>query len=366
MKWNENDTKYIFKRLILYLIITGIVFFAGSKCAKAQIQSGFLQQYTNGTPTFITITGISSTFRPYTSLSSGTHTTLFQNYGEGYVLFNLLVGPATSSANAVISGITIHSTGNDLFACDIGNMQTYVDNSKYNNNYSVKCPVKFTNGSALYSIEVYRSGTTGQTAYWPSDLITFVSEQQADYSTITSAQQQTSQQIQNVYNQMMNEGTYTRNAINNAATQAHSDSQAEQQAINNNTQAINDLNSTINADFNFDTGFLDGLDLFQPDEDILRRILMLPYNIALMFGTVFGSPPEACVPYNFGSLLGTNLVLPCINWKNYVGNTIYTLIDTIFGSCLLIGFITYCRKLVEFFLQIGAKGMEAVNVEVFR
>ena len=43
--WNQNDTKYIIKRLILYIAISCIVFFGASRCAKAEILTDGMFDY---------------------------------------------------------------------------------------------------------------------------------------------------------------------------------------------------------------------------------------------------------------------------------------------------------------------------------
>ena len=191
------------------------------------------------------------------------------------------------------------------------------------------------------------------------------------YMTMTQTKDDATSISQATYNatqvQINNDNTNTNSIINSV----NSSTQQEVNAINNQTNAINNVNSSIQAqtnwqqqDFQFDTSWSDSLDLFGNDTNYIRQLLMWPFTFSLVIGQSLGG--STCNAYTFGSLYGTQITLPCINWKNYVGNTIYTAIDTIMGMVILFGVITYIRKVFEYVFSFGAKAYETVDVEVFK
>lgn len=76
---------------------------------------------------------------------------------------------------------------------------------------------------------------------------------------------------------------------------------------------------------------------------VITNLLTLP--IKLLNGYVSGIN-SSCSSFNLGSLYGTNLVLPCINVSNYIGSTLWGVIDVLFS-----GFMIFAigKKLVRIF-----------------
>lgn len=117
--------------------------------------------------------------------------------------------------------------------------------------------------------------------------------------------------------------------------------------INQNTQTIisqnNQINNNItnvNNNITDETGvsnndisdFLEDLPLisFGP----VSTLIQIPIRLITDAVSIFGS--NVCSgPLNLGTLYGTAITLPCINIRNYVGNTIYNTFDLIFAVFIL-------------------------------
>lgn len=359
MKWNENDTKYIFKRLLLYLIITGIIFFTGTRCAKAEVVSVY--RYSNcQDPQICQATGRGESRVGLTS-------TIFVNKGQGEVIFTLYIAPGQAPQDPIYE-VSIGNS-NAVYMCDISNQTWYYDNSTQRMVITAKCPVN--TGSGLTYINLYNRES--RTIYFNlSHYITFVSEQ-SDASAIVNG-------INSTLQQQITQGNTNTQAIvdsvngmiyyqNQNANQAHNDSQAEQQAINNNTQAINDLNDNIMQDYevpdDIESDFEFSEWFSQEDSDFIRGILLFPFRIFTLISGALDS--NTCIEYSFGRLFGYELKLPCINYKQYIGNAIYIIIDTVFALVIVFGLIRYMISVYDFVFSIGLKGASVVAaVEVFK
>lgn len=362
MNWNKNDTKYILKRLILYLLITGIVFFAGQRCAKAVTISANI----NPTTHMQQITGNSKTI-PIQVDNNNVEKPIFKNAGDGYITFNLLVWNAQSYTNQM-NDILV-GNGVETFVCKNTGAVFWQDNTNANYLISVECPVSLTNNRGIKYLMIERVGNANTLNVKLPYVMSFTSNQ--------SEASQINQQAQNIANtQLQNDNTNTQyildaidlerqqiaqqsQAINNASNQAHQDAQAQTDAINAQTQ-------WQQQDFLSDTTQVSAItDLISAgDKNQIRDLMMFPARILMIVGGHISS--DYCYSFNLGNLYGTNLVLPCINWKQYVGNDLYNTIDVILSIGIYIGLIIYVRKLLDYVFSLGQTGFNSVNVEVFK
>lgn len=112
--------------------------------------------------------------------------------------------------------------------------------------------------------------------------------------------------------------------------------------INN---SINDVNSSItNSDVDSPDSKFEEFESMLPENGVITQLITLPVSL---FQKVLSSVNGTCSQYNLGSLLGTDLILPCINISNYIGSTLWNVIDILFS-----GF---------FVLVIGKKMIKAFN-----
>lgn len=361
MNWNSNDTKYIIKRIILYFIIAGIVFFAGQSCAKAQVGSNYINYPSS--PRIVQFSQGSRFYSYSINNAAGNPYTIWAGLGQGYVIFTVASsnGAGTGGISQLMS-IEVASTTRE-FQCEMGTLATYIDNTTEMNLYSVKCPVDFSDNNGLKYIWFYRNNIYGDLYVHISEVATYVSEI-SEAAAITSAQQQAATaQITAIQNQ----AAETRVHIDNAATSIVNATQASTTAINNNTTAINNQTEWFEEQHDplIDTGFLDVMgDLITTnDSDVVRQFILIPFNLFVQIYNACTS--NTCSPLILGTLYGTTLTLPCINWTTLVGSAIANTIDIIFSACLIFGMYRMIKHMINKIFTLSSTITDECGVEVF-
>lgn len=352
MKWNENDTKYIFKRLLIYLIITGIIFFTGTRCAKATVLSAQI-----------------STDSTYISVGQNTNNidiyngSAFTSAGEGELIGSFMFYTFNSGA-PFLSGVRA-STEQSIYQCDIGNQMYYNDNNKQYILITYRCPMNIQNNNHLKKITL-QGGFAINDYIRTSSYLTYVAKGDNGSQAIIDANQNA---MNNVIANIASGNATAHQDAQNIMNAVNNSTQQEVNAINSNTQAVNDLNDNImqdydvpddiESDFEFSNWFS------QEDSDFIRGILLFPLRIFYLISGALDS--NSCIEYSFGRLYGYELKLPCINYKQYVGNAIYLIIDTVFALVIVFGLIRYMISVYDFVFSIGLKGASVVAaVEVFK
>lgn len=75
----------------------------------------------------------------------------------------------------------------------------------------------------------------------------------------------------------------------------------------------------------------------------ITQLLTLPITL---YQAILNSVNGSCSSYSLGSLLGTNLTLPCINLENYLGSTIWGIIDMVCSGLFI---LVFRKKMVDIF-----------------
>lgn len=163
-------------------------------------------------------------------------------------------------------------------------------------------------------------------AVFLSDDITILNNSNVDINAIINGANQNTLQV-------VNSITAFQNAINSS--------------LNSTTSAIEDMNNALtsesgvsNSDVsNKTTEWTNKLAGTGP----VSQMVLMP--ITLLNGYVSGIN-ATCQPYNLGSLMGTDIVFPCITISNYVGVSLWNVIDILFS-----GFMIYAigKKFVKIF-----------------
>lgn len=117
---------------------------------------------------------------------------------------------------------------------------------------------------------------------------------------------------------------------------------------NINTDKIIDSNTEIKdtiTDSNV-TGVEDSFEQFEgflEENSTITQLVTLPITL---YTSILNNVDGTCQPFNLGSLFGENLVLPCVNIGNYLGATLWGMIDLIIS-----GFAVYfiSKKLIKVF-----------------
>lgn len=360
MNWNSNDTKYIIKRIILYFIIAGIVFFAGQSCAKAMTVSSDNFNMASGHHTI-------SNGTSYLELNNYNNN-YFRNKGQGYFQFTLMFGNDTNSGNWPIKNIYLltYDWGglSGEYICSTGTFTSYIDSATYFVSTTVVCPVNLSNGNGIGGIFIERTSNSGNLQIWISDTATFINETETGSQDIINANNTATQ---NIINELQSQGNADRQAITNAI-------QNETTAINNQTTAINNQTTVINNQTEWfeeqhdpliDTGFLDVMgDLITTnDSDVVRQFILIPFNLFVQIYNACTS--NTCSPLTLGTLYGTTLTLPCINWTTLVGSAIANTIDIIFSACLIFGMYRMIKHMINKIFTLSSTITDECGVEVF-
>ena len=112
----------------------------------------------------------------------------------------------------------------------------------------------------------------------------------------------------------------------------------------NTTNAVEDLNDNLtDSDV---TGVEDSFEQFEgflEDNSTITQLITLPITL---YSSILNNVGGSCQPFNLGSLYGEDLVLPCVNIGNYLGSTLWGMIDLIIS-----GFAVYfiAKKLIKVF-----------------
>lgn len=130
-------------------------------------------------------------------------------------------------------------------------------------------------------------------------------------------------------------GDSTTDAINNQTNQIiNNNNQNTNNIINNQNENTNSINNNLTDDTSpSDSDIEDLFDLDTDDSNSpVSDLLLMPLTLLNAFNNGFSG---TCSSVNLGNLYGTNLVLPCIQVQNYLGSTLWNLIDMMFCIFLI-------------------------------
>lgn len=120
--------------------------------------------------------------------------------------------------------------------------------------------------------------------------------------------------------------------------------QALQNAINENTQAVEDVNNSINDGSTDDpTSDISTMNGKLASNNSITQLLTLPIQ---MYQNILNSVNGSCSSFSLGSLYNHNLTLPCINLQNLLGSTLYGIIDILISGLFILSFR---KKMVDIF-----------------
>lgn len=157
---------------------------------------------------------------------------------------------------------------------------------------------------------------------------------------------------------LYNDTPETRNSfINNINTNKMIDNQNQiknklndmQNSLNDVKGSINDVNSSINNDSVDDPS--SSINQFKDkiaENGVITQLVGLPVTL---FTKILNSVNGTCSPYNFGSLFGTDIVFPCINVSNYLGSTLWNIIDVLISGLFV---YSLSRKFIKVFEHMSS------------
>lgn len=138
--------------------------------------------------------------------------------------------------------------------------------------------------------------------------------------------------------ELLNTGNTTADSINNMSNTI----------INNNNQNTQQIIDTVLKDDYFNKSELEQYfitiknDIEQSNP--VSDLLLMPITLLNAYNEGISS---TCSPINLGNLLGTDLILPCIDIRKYLGSELYNLIDILFSVFLFYEIAMLCISIFE-------------------
>lgn len=119
-----------------------------------------------------------------------------------------------------------------------------------------------------------------------------------------------------------------------------------QSTINN---SINNVDNTINND-NVDSpnNALSNLNSYLATNSTISNLIILPITL---FQKVLTSLNGTCSSYDLGEYKGTHIILPCINISDYIGITLFNVIDVLISGLLI---YKMSRKFIAVFHNLSS------------
>ena len=121
-------------------------------------------------------------------------------------------------------------------------------------------------------------------------------------------------------------------------------SNSNYQALNNVNGSINNMNNNI-TDSSVDdpTNDINNMSNKVASNGTITQLLTLPIQL---YQNILNSVNGSCNSFNLGNLLGTSLLLPCINLQQLLGTTLYGIIDILCSGLFILAFR---KKMVDIF-----------------
>ena len=235
----------------------------------------------------------------------------FFNVPQGKLIFTANFNSInTNYAITSISSIYLTSVNGNKFACTLGNYYVnaglYSSNTGTDHNYyqsiSVECPIDFSNGDNLKSVMFVLNGAVDNSTTYhikTSEFATFVSDSNSQIANNT-------------------------NDIKNSITDSNIDT-------NGSNSATSGFSSSTNSGMS---------------NTPVSGLITLPVTFLTGVSNAISS---SCTNINYIELFNYQLVLPCLNLSQRLGN-VWTIIDTIF-SCMLI--FSIGKSLVRTFARLS-------------
>ena len=132
-----------------------------------------------------------------------------------------------------------------------------------------------------------------------------------------------------------NQNQNTQNIINN-------NNQNTQNIIDNNTENTQKIIDDTVDDNSISSAF-ESFNDYLDDNSTITQLITLPITL---YTAILNNLNGSCSPFNLGKLYGEDLILPCINISQYLGNSLWTMIDIIIS-----GFAIYAisKKMIKIF-----------------
>lgn len=267
-----------------------------------------------------------------TWFANGRNNTLsiYSNYSENQKLYDISQAPQygyvmmcsdakiTSSYSSNPNNITNIRIENTNIPCNQGTMHGTIQYVLFNTP-EWSCSVQGQSCVFGYSLVFYQESSSN---YYIMESQFVDSQISVDLSSGYLINQ--NNQIINQNQQIINQGQQTNDKLNDING-----------SINNDN--VDDPSSSINS-------FKDKL----ATNGVITQLIGLPVTL---FTKVLNSVNGTCSTYNLGSLFGTDLILPCVNIQNYLGTTLWSIIDVLISGLFV---YSISRKFIKVFESMSS------------
>lgn len=147
-----------------------------------------------------------------------------------------------------------------------------------------------------------------------------------------------------VYQDFLTVYSSTYNPISNAETnETLKDMNDNIVDTNNKLDNIDDTLTDSNIDDDSVSSTFEEFNNFLDDNSTITQLITLPITL---YTAILNNVGASCQPFSLGSMYGEELVLPCVNIGDYLGSTVWGMIDLIIS-----GFAIYAisKKLIKVF-----------------
>lgn len=115
------------------------------------------------------------------------------------------------------------------------------------------------------------------------------------------------------------------------------ETEKQTQELNKMNDFLKDTSTPSDSEYNFSDN--------NADNGVINQLVTMPITLTQAFLNGFNG---SCSPYNLGNLLGTDLILPCINPGNYLG-VLWNVIDVIISGMFI---YIFGKRLVKIFNDV--------------
>lgn len=257
----------------------------------------------------------------------------FANWGQGTLVYTFgYTTNNTGSLNLPVLTSAYADSGGKSYVCEFGTVAISSPSTSTNAttgvSYTIACPMNMAS-NGLTNLGLIFSNQFSQSyvyKYSTSYSVEFITEDIFSSEDIVNAIGQNAYYTQQVIiTQTNNLSTILTNQLTNVNTSL----QNQNQAITNLNDSITSTDSPSTSETN---NTLDDFSENVASDTPITDLLTMPLTL---INAYIGGMNSSCTPYNFGSLLGTNLTMPCINLQQRLGSNIWNIIDVLFSIFMI-------------------------------
>lgn len=115
------------------------------------------------------------------------------------------------------------------------------------------------------------------------------------------------------------------------------------QVLNDSINSLDDTLKDDNVDDNNIASSFEDFNDFLDDNSTITQLITLPITL---YTAILNNLNGTCSPFNLGALYGENLVLPCINVSQYLGSSLWNMIDIIISGFAI---FAISKKMIKVF-----------------